>query len=414
MKSVAKDFPVLNQKVTFLDSAATSLKPQKVIDAITDYYQNYSANIHRGLYKMSERASAEYESTRETVAQFINAPSSKEIVFTRNATESVNVIASTIGKTILDKDDEIVTTIIEHHANFVPWQSLASQTGASLRIIDINDQSDLDIYDDNDHINLQGVVTKNTWIFAINYVSNVLGTIQPLKEIITAARKIQPKLIVVVDAAQASPHIPIDVQDLDCDFLVFSSHKMCGPTGIGVLWGREVLLENMPPYQLGGDMIQEVHIHESTFADVPHRFEAGTPHIAGVIGLKAAIEYLQDIGMTNVWKHEEKLGKYLTSRLIEEFGSSINILGAQSLLPRVGLAAFTFDDCHSHDVAGILDEEGIAVRAGHHCAMPLHEALDVHSTTRASLYLYNTEKDIEHLIKALHKVRKLLCQSTKK
>lgn len=409
--NVAKDFPVLknNPKLTYLDSTATSLKPQVVIDAISEYYTHYSANIHRGLYQLSEKASEEYETTREVVRKFINAPDQDEIIFTRNTTESINIIMRSLGEHILDPGDEIAVTIAEHHANFVPWQQLALKTDSAFKIIDVDENEDLDIYeDDNKTINLEGIITKKTWILAINYISNVLGIIQPIKEIIAAARKINPKIIIIVDAAQAAPHVKIDVQDIDCDFCAFSSHKMCGPTGVGILWGRKRFLKEMDPFLYGGDMIREVYIDHTVFEEPPGRFEAGTPHIAGVIGLKAAIAYLEGYGMKKIFQHEEKLGQYMTDLLYKEFGEDITILGTESKLPRVGIAAFVLKNCHPHDVAGILDEEGVAVRAGNHCAMPLHNRLGIHATTRASLYMYNTEKDVHNLIRALKKVRKML------
>jgi cysteine desulfurase/selenocysteine lyase len=410
------DFPLLahNPSLTYLDSAATSLKPQEVLDAMNEYYTSYSANIHRGLYKLSEKASEEYEETRQVVADFIHAPSADEIIFTRNATESINLIAYTCGQHMIDSDNEIVTTVLEHHANFVPWQQLALRRGAHLRVIDCGDAGDLDIYAKNGKIDLTGLVTDKTWILALQHISNVLGTIQPIKDIIKAARAIQPKIIVVVDAAQSAPHIPIDVQDLDCDFLAFSSHKMLGPTGVGVLWGRKRLLDAMPPFLFGGDMIRGVYLDHTDFAEPPYKFEAGTPDIAGVIGLKAAVMCLQKHGIDQMFKREVSLKEKLDSALQKEFEENIHILGSSARTPRIAVAAFTLKGCHPHDIAGILDEENVAVRAGNHCAMPLHTRFGVHATTRASFYLYNDEKDIGTLISALRKAYSILCPSTKK
>lgn len=416
MKDVRQEFPLLHThpNLSYLDSAATSLKPQVVLDAMNRYYTDYSANIHRGLYALSEQASTEYEETRQAVADFINAPSSQEIIFTRNATESVNLITYALGREMVDPGDQIVTTVIEHHANFVPWQQLAFQQDAEFKVIDCLENGDLDIYDETGHIDLSGIITPKTRFFALTLVSNVLGTVQPVKDIIKAVRAINPKTLILVDAAQAVPHMPVDVQDLDCDFLVFSSHKMCGPTGVGVLWGRAEILTHMPPFLFGGAMIREVRIEETTYDDSPHRFEAGTPDIAGVIGLKAAIRYLQGVGMKTLFRHEQELGITLLKQLQEGIGTKIRVLGADSRLPRVGLAAFVLEGCHPHDVAALLDEENVAVRAGNHCAMPLHTRLKAHATTRASLYLYTRPDDITKLVKALHKVHSTLCPSIRK
>lgn len=416
MIDVAKDFPLLSNHpdLTYLDSAATALKPQSVIDRMTEYYSSYSANIHRGLYALSEKASSEYEETRQVVADFIHASSSDEIIFTRNATESINLIAYALGREVVDPGDTVVSTIIEHHANFIPWQQLAFQNDAEFKVIDCTDTGELDIYNKQGHIDLADIVTEKTRFFALSYVSNVLGTIQPVKEIIKAVRAINPKTLIVIDAAQALPHMPVDVQDLDCDFLVFSSHKMCGPTGVGVLWGKAAILDHMPPFLFGGDIIREVRIEETVFAQAPYRFEAGTPDIAGVIGLKAAVRYLQGVGMEKIYAHEQNLAHILLGSLTSAFGDALTTLGAKSSAPRLALAAFELDGCHPHDVAALLDEQGIAVRAGNHCAMPLHTRLKAHATTRASLYLYNSEDDIEKLTLALQKAQKILCPSIKK
>ncbi len=408
--NVKKDFPIFNAhpELVYLDSGATSLKPQPVIDAIVAYYSTYSANIHRGLYKISEKASAEYEDTRSVVARFINAPSPNEIIFTSGTTESINLLTSTIGGSSVGQGDEVVTTVMEHHANFVPWQQLAFNTGADFKVIDINENHELGIMKEDGHIDLTNIITKKTKIFTITLVSNTLGTINPVKEIIAAVKAINPSVITVVDAAQAAPHLSIDVQDLGCDFLAFSGHKMLGPTGVGVLWGRKQLLDSMPPYQLGGDMINEVSLEKTTYAKTPHKFEAGTPHIAGVIGLKAAITYLQQIGLDTIAKHEHALASYAIDQINKEFGDEVAMLGPSDMGQRAGIVTFTFGTIHAHDISQILDDNNIAVRAGHHCTMPLHTRLDITASTRASFYVYNTQEDVDKLVMGLKKVKQTL------
>ncbi len=403
VKKIKADFPIFktHPELIYLDSTSTSLKPQSVIHKTMSYYRDYSANIHRGIYKISDHATEEFEGTRNLVAEFINAPSPAEIIFTRGTTESMNLIVYALGRQIIEQGDEIVTTIMEHHSNFVPWQQLAIEKKATLKIIDIDESG---ILDSN---NLDKYISKKTKILAITYISNVLGTINPIKEIIINARKINPNIIVIVDAAQASPHHKLDVQDLDCDFLAFSGHKMLGPTGIGILWGRQKLLDQMKPFNYGGDMVEEVYIDKTIFHPSPSKFEAGTPHIAGVIGMGAAIEYLNRIGLDNIASHENRLIKIALNRLNEEFGEEINILGPD-FDQKVAIATFTFNDCHPHDLAQLLDEEGIAVRIGFHCAMPLHTRLKAHATTRASFYLYNDEADVENLIEGLKHARRVL------
>ncbi|OGK52792.1 hypothetical protein A2966_04780 [Candidatus Roizmanbacteria bacterium RIFCSPLOWO2_01_FULL_41_22] len=410
--TIKKDFPIFarHPNLTYLDSAATSLKPLSVVNKIQEYYQEYSANIHRGIYQISEKATQEYEETRQVVTSFINAESEKEIVYTRSATEGLNLVATSLGSSIVGAGDEIVITIMEHHSNFVPWQQLAKKAQAKLKIIGVTPEGYLDLELDNikytNHISK--IVNNKTKILAITYVSNVLGTINPIKEIIAQAKKINPKIIVVVDGAQAVPHMPVDVQDLGADFLVFSGHKMLGPTGIGILWGKQELFEKMPPYQYGGDMIKEVAIENTIYQDAPWKFEAGTPHIAGVIGLKEAIRYLQKIGMHKIHKREQKLLADALKRLQEEFGDNITVLGPQKSQDRAGVMAFRLADFHPHDIAQILDESHIAIRAGHHCAMPLHTYLKFSASARASFYIYNNDADIEKLITGLKKAEKTL------
>lgn len=419
-KSIKKDFPIFdsNPNLVYLDSCATSLKPKRVIDKLIEYYNSYSANIYRGIYGLSEKATEEYEETREVVRNFINAEKPEEIIFTRNTTESVNLIAYSLGRKIIGPEDEIVTSVMEHHSNFVPWQQLAFENGAVFKVIDINlSGKSEDGFLTIDHINtfkarkLDEVVTKNTKILALTYVSNVLGIINPIREIVRVAKSINPKLIVIVDAAQAIPHMKVDVQDLGCDFLVFSSHKMLGPTGVGILWGKYELLDSMFPFNYGGEMIQEVCLEKTVFKKPPYKFEAGTPHIAGVIALKEAVKYLLKIGWEKIRKQEISLALGLGCSLEDEFKTKIKILGPYyGGYPddRAGIISFIFGKYHPHDVAQILDQENIAVRAGHHCAMPLHTRLGINASVRASFYLYNSQSDVNKLVNGLKKVEKIL------
>ncbi|GAB4218977.1 MAG: cysteine desulfurase [Candidatus Microgenomates bacterium] len=415
---IKKDFPIFqeNPSLVYLDSTATSLKPKIVIDKINDYYKKYSANIFRGVYNLSEKATFEYEKTREKVASFINGKIN-EIVFTRNTTEGLNLIAYSLGKQIVEENDEIVVTMMEHHSNFVPWQILAGETGAVFKVININENGELDVFEQLKvknqklkiaikNLKLEDIVSKKTKILSLVYVSNVLGTVNPIKEIIQTAKKINPNIIVIVDAAQAAPHIKIDVKDLGCDFLVFSSHKMLGPTGVGVLWGKYELLDQMYPFNFGGEMISEVFVDKTIFKEPPHKFEAGTPAIAEVIGLGAAIDYLNLIGLKNIENHEKELVRYAFIRLKEEFANNIKIIGEKNIDNRSGIIAFNFFDIHPHDVASILSEKNICIRSGHHCAQPLHNFYGLNASCRASFYLYNDKEDVEKLIEGLKEVRK--------
>ncbi|MBI4129899.1 cysteine desulfurase [Candidatus Roizmanbacteria bacterium] len=411
-------FPILrNKKLVYLDSAATSLKPQSVIDAINDYYSHYSANVFRGLYDISEKATLKYEETREKVAQFINAKSSSEIVFTSGTTESINLVAYAWGRLTVGEGDEIVTTVMEHHSNFVVWQALARENGGVLKVLDVDEQGKLKIKNEkgkttykNSKLLLQNVITKKTKLLAITHVSNVLGTINPIKEIVVEVKRLNPKCLVLVDGAQAVPHMKVDMQDLGCDYYAFSGHKMLGPTGIGVLWGRKELLNSMVPFQFGGSMIAKVSLTETTFKETPMKFEAGTPHVAGVIGLGAAVDYLQNIGMEVIRQHEIELTTYVLEKL-----SGLNhltIYGSKDISIRGGVLSFNVFDksgnlVHPHDVAEILRRENICVRVGHHCAMPLHERLGIPGSVRASLYLYNTNEDINRLVKSVQNVQKI-------
>jgi len=403
IQNIKKQFPIFQKQsdLVYLDSTATSLKPKIVIDKIKEYYEEYSANVFRGIYPMSEKATEEFEETRAVVSKFINANKSSEIIFTRNATESLNLFAYSLGRKIVESGDEIVTTIMEHHSNFVPWQVLASETGASFKVVNINDEGYLEK-------NWNGIITKKTKILALTYVSNVLGTINPVKEIIKEAKKINPNVITIIDAAQAVPHFKIDVQDLGADFIVFSSHKMLGPTGVGILWGKEKHLKEMYPFMYGGDMINEVYIDRTTYKDPPHKFEAGTPAIGEVIAFKEAIKFLNKVGMENIRDHEKKITNFAINKLTDTFGKSIKIYGPKDIEDRGGIISFSFDKFHPHDIAQILADNGVCVRAGHHCAMPLHTRLNVPATVRASFYIYNDENDVDKLIEGLKKIKKIL------
>ncbi|WP_448539817.1 cysteine desulfurase [Roseiflexus sp.] len=399
--TLRREFPILNQAVNgktlaFLDSAASSQKPRRVIDCLEDYYRRYNANVHRGIYRLSEEATFAFERARGKVARFINARSQREIVFVRNTTEAINLVARSWGDANLREGDRILLSIMEHHSNLVPWQMLAQRTGAKLEFLPIDGEGRLAL--DNLEAQLEGVR-----LVAITQQSNVLGTINPVAEIAQRAHAVGA--LVLVDGAQSVPHMPVDVQALDIDFLAFSGHKMCGPTGIGVLWGRRAILEQMPPFLGGGSMIKVVGLHESTYADVPARFEAGTPAIAEAIALGEAVDFLQEIGMDRIYAHERELLGYALERLTEVEG--LRVYGPTTTEMRGGAVSFTLDGVHPHDVAAVLDGEGIAVRAGHHCAQPLHAHYDIPATTRASFYLYNIPEEIDRLVAALHKVRTL-------
>jgi cysteine desulfurase/selenocysteine lyase len=399
--TLRREFPILNQAVNgktlaFLDSAASSQKPRRVIDCLEDYYRRYNANVHRGIYRLSEEATFAFERARGKVARFINARSQREIVFVRNTTEAINLVARSWGDANLREGDRILLSIMEHHSNLVPWQMLAQRTGAKLEFLPIDGEGRLAL--DNLDAQLEGVR-----LVAITQQSNVLGTINPVAEIAQRAHAVGA--LVLVDGAQSVPHMPVDVQALDIDFLAFSGHKMCGPTGIGVLWGRRAILEQMPPFLGGGSMIKVVGLYESTYADIPARFEAGTPAIAEAIALGEAVDFLQEIGMDRIYAHERDLLGYALERLTEVEG--LRVYGPTTTEMRGGAVSFTLDGVHPHDVAAVLDGEGIAVRAGHHCAQPLHAHYDIPATTRASFYLYNIPEEIDRLVAALHKARTL-------
>lgn len=406
MKQFKNDFPIFknNPGLIYLDSGATSLKPQVVVDAMSEYYSEYSANIKRGIYTISEKATEEYEKARETVAKFIGADTS-EVIFTRNTTESINLVMYSLGTNIVNKGDEVVVSIMEHHSNFVPWQQLCLNTEATFKIIGINKDGRLDV-SNKSGINLKQVVTSKTKILALTHVSNVLGTVNPIKEIVAQAKKINPEIVVVVDGAQAVPHMKVDVKELDCDFYAFSGHKMLGPTGVGVLWGKKKLLDNMEPFLFGGEMIAEVRLDRTTFAEVPEKFEAGTPAIAEVMGLGASIKYLEGVGLDKIHVHEVSLAKQYKERLNKELGDKITFYGPK--MPEAGILSFTIEGLHPHDIASVLNEDSIAVRAGHHCAMQLHTSLGLTGTTRISLNIYNSEDEVDKVAESISKAYKKL------
>ncbi len=403
MMDVRADFPQLKRKINgkplvYLDSAATSLKPCQVIKKEQEYYTRYCANVFRGIYRTSEEATQEFEDARKKVAAFIGAAAPEETVFTRNTSESINLVAAGIGKT-LRQGDEVVMTIMEHHSNFVPWQQLAKEKNGELRIWNVGEDGKLKLQE------LETLLTKKTKLLAITAVSNVLGTISPIRHIGRMVKRINPACLILVDAAQVAPHMPMNVRDWGADFVAFSSHKMLGPTGVGVLWGRRELLEELSPYQYGGEMIKEVHVDRTVFADLPHKFEAGTPHIAGVIGFGAAIDYLQRLGMDAVRKHEVDITDYALKALKTIKG--ITIHGPPKAKDRGGVIAFTMQGVHAHDIAQLLDEENVCIRAGHHCAMPLHEYLKLPATARASFYVYTSSEDVDALVTGLEKIQTL-------
>ncbi len=393
--AVRAQFPILAREVhghplVYLDNAATTQKPQSVIDALTSYYSTMNANIHRGLHTLAEEATGAYEDVRKQVAEFIGASSYREIVFTRNTTESLNLLAYTLGAR-LRPGDEIVLTAAEHHSNLVPWQLVTQRTGAVLRFIELNDDQQIDVD------TARAAINANTRIVSIVHMSNVLGSIAPVAEISEMARSVGAAMI--VDAAQSAPHIPIDVNDLGVDYLAFSAHKMLGPTGVGVLWGRQELLADLDPFLGGGEMISVVTREESSWAALPHKFEAGTPNIADVVAFGAALDFLSDLGMDAIAAHDAELTHYAVERLSRLEG--LDIYGPSDPTERSAVIAFNYRDIHSHDVATILDRSGVAIRAGHHCAQPLMRTLEVPATARASFYLYNERSEVDALVDGL-------------
>lgn len=400
IKDIRNQFPILDQEVNdhplvYLDSSATSQKPIQVIEALEKYYREINSNVHRGVHTLGTRATDAYEGAREKVRKFINAKSTQEVIFTRGTTTSLNWVAASYGAANLKEGDEIVITYMEHHSNIIPWQQVAKKTGATLKYIPLQADGTLSLED------VRATVTANTKIVSVTHVSNVLGTINPIKEIAKIAH--ENGAVMVVDGAQSVPHLKVDVQDLDCDFLAFSGHKMCGPTGIGILYGKKHLLENMEPVEFGGEMIDFVELYDSTWKELPWKFEGGTPTIAGAIGLGAAVDFLNEVGLDKIAEHEHKLTVYALEKLSSVEG--ITIYGPMDPAKRSGLVTFNIQDVHPHDVATVLDAEGIAVRAGHHCAQPLMKKLCASATARASYYLYNTEEDIDRLARGLVKTK---------
>ncbi len=400
--AVRADFPALNQTVhgralVYLDSAATSQKPKAVLDALDAYYEHDNANVHRGIHELSRRATEAYEEARKKVARWVHASDSSEIIWTRGTTEAINLVATAWGLDHVEEGDEILISVLEHHSNIVPWQILAARKKAHVRYIEIDDQGRL-ILDD-----LNSLIGPKTKIVSVGHVSNSLGTVNSLATISAAARDVGA--LMVVDGAQGAVHTDVDVQALDVDFYAFSGHKMCGPTGIGALWGRKELLEQMAPYQGGGEMIHLVGRDQSTWAEVPHKFEAGTPNIAGAVGMGAAIDYLEGIGMAAIQEHERTVLGYAMERLGSIPG--LTIYGPESLEERSAVVSFTMGDAHPHDISTILDAEGIAVRAGHHCAQLVMKHFGVAATARASFYLYNTTDDVDRLVEGLDSVRSI-------
>ncbi|MBV6452152.1 MAG: Cysteine desulfurase SufS [Anaerolineales bacterium] len=402
VNEIRKDFPILQRKthdsvpLVYLDSTATSQKPTHVIEAMNEYYRRSNANIHRGVHTLAEEATAMYEAAREKIAKFVNAPSARQIIYTRNTTESINLVAYTWARANLKAGDLVVLTEMEHHSNLVPWQMLQAERGIELDFIPVTENGllDLDAY--------KTLLSRTPKLVAFTHMSNVLGTINPAADIIRMAHEVGA--ITLVDGAQSVPHLKVDMQALDADFYAFSAHKMCGPTGIGALYGKAELLEAMPPFLGGGDMIKEVKLRSFKPNTLPHKFEAGTPAIAEAVGFGAAVDYLTKVGMENIAAHEHAITEYALERLEEIPG--VKLFGP-SADKKGGVAAFTFDGVHPHDVAQILDRDGIAVRAGHHCAQPLHEKFGIPATSRASFYLYNTKEEVDLLVNGIYKVKEL-------
>jgi len=402
VNKIRKDFPILQRetrdgvRVVYLDSTATSQKPQQVIDAMNNYYQRSNANIHRGVHTLAEEATSLYEGAREKIAKFINAKSSREIIYTRNTTESINLVAYSWARANLKSGDLVILTEMEHHSNLVPWHMLQAEKNIELDFIPVTENGllDLDIY--------KSLLDRAPKLVSFTHMSNVLGTINPVQEMIQMAHQVGA--IVLIDGAQSVPHLTVDVQKLDADFYAFSAHKMCGPTGIGILYGKSALLESMPPFLGGGDMIKEVKLKSFRANTLPHKFEAGTPAIAEAVGFGAAVDYLSSIGMENIAAHEHQITEYALERLEEIPG--LKLFGP-SADKKGGVAAFTLDGIHPHDVAQILDKDGIAVRAGHHCAQPLHEKFGIPATSRASFYMYSTKEEVDLLVNGLYKVKEM-------
>lgn len=404
-KKIREDFPILKRKINgkpiiYLDSGASSLKPKQVILEMNKYYENYGVNIFRGIYKLSQEATEEYEKARKKVADFIGSKDAREVIFVRNATEAINLMAYAWGRININEKSEIISTVMEHHANLVTWQQLALENGVGIKYLEIDENGKLP---EPRQIALE--ISPATKLLAITQVSNVLGTINPIKQIVAEIKKMNPNCLVLVDGAQAVPHMKVDVQDLGCDFYVFSGHKMLGPMGIGVLWGKYELLDQMVPFQFGGEMIKEVFLEKSIFAQPPLKFEAGTPNVAGAIGLGAAIDYLEKIGLEKITEHEKELTTYALKKFNDL--NHLTFYGPKKVQDRGGIIAFNIKGIHSHDLAQVLDEDNICIRSGHHCAMPLHTRLEIPASARASFYLYNTREEIDQLIEGIEKAKRI-------
>jgi len=404
VSKIRSDFPILkrkinNQPIVYLDNGATSQKPIQVINAMDNYYKNFNANINRGTYDLSMESTKIYEDAREKVAKFLNASSPEEIIFTRNSTEAINLVAYTYGKANIHKDDEMAATEMEHHSNLVPWQILARESGATLKFIPFNKEGLLETD------KLEDYISKKTKLLTFVHVSNTLGTINDVKLLIKRARQINPEMKILIDGSQSVPHMKIDLQSLDCDFYAFTGHKMLGPMGIGVLFGKKDLLNEMPPFLYGGDMIKEVYLDHSTWNKLPEKFEAGTPNVAGAVGLAAAIDYLEKLGMNNIREQEKDLTDYALIKMSTIPG--LTIYGPKDTKMRGGIISFTLHGIHAHDTAEVFNKSGICVRAGHHCTMPLHKKLGVSATVRASFYIYNTKLEIDKMINAIRETNKI-------
>ena len=429
MQTLTKDFPLFKRQINghplvYLDSAATSQKPQAVIDSLVDYYQNHNANVHRGIHTLGDESTKMYDSARQTIAEFIGISDKRELIFVRNTTEAINLVVYAWGRNNIGADDEIIVSEMEHHSNLVPWQELVKEKKATLKFIRVTNEGVLDLDD------LKEKLSQRTKIVSVAHVSNFLGTINPIAEIskIINEQKTKnkkqksllhtPYPLLLIDGAQAVPHMPVNVKDLGCDFYAFSGHKMYGPMGIGCLWGRRKILEAMPPFLTGGGMINTVDFQNTIFTDLPDKFEAGTPDVAGAVGLAEAVRYLQKIGMDKIRQHEVELTKYVIEKLYkipafagQKLGLKIKIFGPTEVEQRGGLIAFTVHvngkEVHGHDVAQVLDSQGIAVRSGHHCVMPMHDKLGLAATTRISFGIYNTKEDVDRLVKALKKIEEI-------
>ncbi len=400
VNKIRDDFPILKRKIhgktlVYLDNAATTQKPKQVINALIDYYQNHNAKSHRGIHTLGEEATSMHEEAREKIARFIGAKSKEEIIFVRNTSEAINLVAYSWGRNFLKKGDEVILTEEEHHSNIVPWQLIAGEKKIKLKFIPVTKDGLLDINV------FKKLLSQKTKLVSLMHISNVLGTINPVEEVIKLTKQKNPKILVLIDGAQAVPHMKVNMVKLACDFYAFSGHKMLGPTGIGILYGRKEILKQMPPFMAGGDMIREVYLDHSVWNDLPYKFEAGTPNIAGAIALGVAADYLEKLGLDNIFKHEQDLTDYALAKLTKI--RQLTVYGPQTTKNKTGVISFTIKGIHPHDIAQILDCEGIAIRSGFHCAMPLHQKLKIPATCRASFYLYNTREDVDKLVFAIKK-----------